>query len=204
MTVLLSTLVRVQRTLGVAGDDDKWTDAIAAASTHVRNYTGRKFEIAAGASTRQFETDWAEYTDIDDCTAITAVTMTPYVGGSPYALDANYWSPGPFNGPVYYWLRLFQTPWGSAEMGFQRNLDTYEGPPRPSVLNVTATWGWTAVPDDVQLAVALVAQNAAGDTDEYVSESIESYSRSKGQFPTTEAVPPRAQALLEPYVRLKV
>jgi hypothetical protein len=124
---------------------------------------------------------------------------------------ADQWSAQPFGGEVFYYLLILGGPYGgSPEMGFERNLDTIGLRPRSPVLSVTATWGWTAVPEDVKLATAWTINEIVSGpkaSENLTAESIESYSRSWGnkaggtQF---LAIPNRARDLLTAYQRIDV
>lgn len=197
---------------GVTQRDAQITALLDPASQAVQTYTGRNFAVSTGIATaRAFQYDNSGFLDVDDCTAVTSVSVTiPNV--DPYVLDVNAWTAMPDSGPVTYYLLIHGgvSPYGaSPEMGFERNLDQYPyGFFKPSTLTVTATWGWPAVPEDVKLATALTIQNFVEDSDKaegLSAEAIEGWSRAwgsrSGAF-TALAIPNRARDLLAAYQRI--
>lgn len=183
---------------------------IPAASNAVQKFVDRRFEAAASPSARTFSYDGSGFLDTDDFTDLQEVAANaPFTGGIPIPLDESNYTAMPYretddDDPHYY--VVFHAPFAgfSPEMGFERNLDKWDGPVAPLVVTITASWGWPAVPDDVKLAVAWTVQDtltkpSSGDIR---GESIESYSR---QYQPTSgnmlAVPNRARDLLANYQR---
>jgi hypothetical protein len=212
----LVTLQRLKLALGknpiVADpDDDKNTAALTVASEMIRNYTGLKFELAVNpASTRDFWYDHSGYLDIDECVNITDVsTKSGYtlLGDIPRTLTVDEYLAYPLNSPTKLWLTLpgvYGFNGGSPHMGFTRNLDTmpWRAYHRPDIVSVTATWGWTAIPEDVQQATIWTAMSMVEDPGgtQYQSESIENYSRTRGPGAVDEGLPMKVQAILQPYI----
>jgi hypothetical protein len=187
---------------------EKYEAAIRSASAAIRAYTDRDFTLNEGAtsSLRTFEYDDSGYIDIDDSQAITGVTIAFPGGGVPLTLAGAQWQALPFNGPVYDTLILYGVEfyYGSREMGFTYNLDRYEGTyGPPPIVEVTAVWGWQAIPEDVQQATVWTAAAFAEDARQVTAESIEGFSRSMNIIAPT-ALPLRARDLLDQYRRIVV
>lgn len=186
---------------------EKYQGAISAASTAVRAYADRDFTLntSALATTRTFEYDESGYIDIDDAQAVTGVVVSFAYGGS-ITLSTYQWQAYPYNAPIkdsilVYYPEFFP---GSREMGFTYNLDRYEGTiGPPPTLDVTAVWGWPAIPEDVQQATVWTAAAFAEDARQITSESIEGFSRSMNVLAPT-ALPLRARDLLDQYRRVVV
>lgn len=216
----LLTLDDYKSLLGISetdtSKDDQITSLLPAASRAVRMYTGRSFEVAGTPSPRTFIYDGGGFLDIDDCTAITAVsTDAGYPNATPYTMATEEFTPLPYrespNDDPYYYLAFHSFPGSySPEMGFERNLDKLEIVQRPILVTVTATWGWPQIPMDVKLAVAWTAQETLSSpaSSDLRSEAIESYSRSWGQSVPTltgpEVLTPRAQSILTNYIKMVV
>ncbi len=187
---------------------EKYQAAIRSASAAVRAYTDRDFtpNASAVATTRTFEYDDSGYVDIDDCREVTSVSVTFPQGGFPIYLQTSQWQALPFQGAVKDTLVIYSATFHaqSREMGFTYNLDRYEGalamPPR---VEITATWGWPEIPEDVQQATVWTAAAFTEDARQITSESIESFSRSMNTLAPT-ALPLRARDLLDEYRRIVV
>lgn len=208
--------------LGVDPTDDRkdslYSAAIAAASAAIINFTERDFGSPLVTETRQFEYDGSGFLDIDDCVAVTDVTLrVPHADN--LALDADSWQAMPVrrgDAPVHYYIILPEIAhYGvSPQIGFTYNLDTWaaeHGFPRiPQLVNVTATWGWTEVPADVKQAAFWTIRNwtanPKGDTN-LQSESIAGYARSwANAFSAMSAlaIPNQARDILVNYQRQRV
>lgn len=186
----------------------KYDASIRAASAAVRAYTDRDFTLNASgvADARNFEYDDSGYIDINDAQSVTGVRILFPYGGLPMALSTDQWTALPYDGPVFDNLIVYSPlMYGmSREMGFTWNYDTYDAPAGPPpVVEVTAVWGWAAIPEDVQEATTWTAAAFAEESRQVVSESIEGFSRSMSvQSPS--AVPLRARDLLDQYRRIVV
>lgn len=206
--------------LGVTATDNdaQVTALLDAASLAVTTYTGRDFEANTGISSpRTYNYDDSNMLDIDDCTAVSTVTVN-IPNADDYVMDPNEYTAMPGNGnPVYYYLLLHggRYLFGiSPEMGFARNLDQYPAYRfAPPTITVTATWGWPEVPADVQLATALTIQGIVTTgpqgNEGLSSEAIEGWSRSWGSRGGASAspmlaIPNRARDLLANYQRVYV
>lgn len=187
---------------------EKYEAAIRSASAAIRAYTSRDFTVnnSGVATARTFEYDESGYIDIDDAISVNSVTVVFPNGGFPQTLQTTQWQAYPYNGPVYDNILVYTPAYyaGAREMGFTYNLDRYEGPvgPPPSV-EVTAVWGWPAIPEDVQQATVWTSAAFAEDARQVTSESIEGFSRSMNVLAPT-ALPLRARDLLDQYRRMNV
>lgn len=181
---------------------------ILAASQAVINHTGRDFGAADVAATRSYEYDGSGYLDIDDATVISAVTYTWM--SAVYPIQADTWRAQPYGEAVFWYLilpKIFLG--GSPEMGFTANHDVLAREGRwgswlPTIVNVTGTFGWPIVPDDVKQAVIWTSAAFRDQPGLYVTESIEGYSRSTNQRTVPLAVPERARDILAYYEKLHV
>ena len=200
---------------GDTRNDPQINALLEAASRAVISYTGRNFEPAEGSSTRTYLYDGSGFLDIDDCTDITSVEVaTP--NATTQALSENEYTVMPSGGEVSHYLILHGgvSPYGiSPEMGFTYNLDTYPmiALKQPTV-QVTATWGWEEVPQDVKLATALTVSEvlsgtSGGHGEGLTAEAIEGWSRAWGSRQggmTALMIPNRARDLLVNYQRMYV
>lgn len=182
--------------------DDELEFALQAASDAVEDYADRTFTLqASGVPTpREYEYDGSGWLDIDDCTTITEVRF-----GDRALLESD-WHAHPVGKLTFHYIILHDGYYGQAspEMGFKWNADRLPfHPVRPPMVTVTAAWGWPTVPFPVQQATIWTAIALTENPRPYISESIEGYTRTVGEAPSF-FVPPRAQAALVPYVRIKV
>lgn len=200
----LATLADLKVALGIpegdVADDEKYEFALLASSEAIRRYTDRSWEQqeeAPEASSRDFEYDGSGWLEVDDCTSVVSVTINERV------LTEDEWSAHPFNGPTLHYLTLERGfPSVSPAMGFRRNLDRYPYPTvTPTVASVEALWGWEEFPEDVKQAAIWTAVAMTENPRPYITESIEGYSRTR--FAPDFVIPPRAEALLDPYIRVK-
>lgn len=182
--------------------------ALHEASDAVRTYTHRTFEsVADTASSREFDFGEGGITVIDDFQHNSIISVELQNVGT---LGTDLWVPAPRSTefPVGYWIETnTESRPSSPEMGFTRNEDVLA---RDSSLRgqfeadqkitVTARWGWPRVPRDVQRATIWTAAALRERPSAYLSESIAGYSRTQAN-PLVDAVPRRAQSLLDPFVR---
>lgn len=214
----LLTLAEYKALQGIqAGDtrNDAQIQAILpAVSRLIRTYTGRQFEANSGiATSRSFQYDESGMLDIDDCTAVTSLTVDLGLSGQTYELRSDEYTVMPQDdSDVYYYVLIHGGPYfgGSPEMGFTRNLDQYPSLMlrKSPLISVTALWGWSEVPGDVKLAATLTTREflrSSGNKSENLSaEAIEGFSRSwaNANGVASLAVPNRARDLLAPYQRI--
>src|SRR5688500_5264382 len=89
----LLTLTEYKNYAGIpltdATHDTQLSKLLAAASLAIRNYTDRSFNTTTVAETRPFVYDGSGFLDIDDATAITAVSMT-FTMGDPQVLEPSW------------------------------------------------------------------------------------------------------------------
>lgn len=190
-------------------DDVRIEALLPAASRAVLKYVDRSFEAAGVPSSRDFQYDGSGFLDIDDCTAITAVSTDAGYTGQTYTLDTTEWVALPHreestDDPYYYMVLNSGRLPASREMGFLRNLDTLpQNSPTLPLVTVTATWGWPEVPDDVKLAVAWTIEEIIKNPEGPQSEAIEGWSRSWGAGGSSRllGIPNRARDLLANYQR---
>lgn len=190
-------------------NDDRITALLPAVENAISIFCDRKFVVAAGLATaRTFEFEGKGVVDIDDCIAITGVTTDAGVLGATYALDLTQWTAQPGDSsPTYYYLRIHSGPFHSfsPEMGFERNLDQYEGyTVKPVSIHVTANWGWPSIPPDVKLAAAWMIQDIVDKPggDNLSAEAIEGFSRSWAGTFSSIGIPNRARDILISYQRV--
>lgn len=180
--------------------------AIRSASEAIRTYTDRDFGTPSVTGDRVYAYDESGILDIDDASAVTELTLIN--DSQERTLTSLEWRAQPYGAPVYTWIDV-TAPYGfsrSPEMGFNRNEDVYYSEAFPGaqpLIRVTGTWGWPVVPADVKRATIWTAAAMAGSAEDYISEAISGYSRTKGFVPT-ESITKRAQAILAPYIRIKV
>jgi len=175
---------------------DAWRNAITVASRWVEKHTGRQFhETDTGASptpsARYFEAT-GDFVNITDCQSVTAVaTDTADDGTYSTTLTASQYQLLPVGG----WDDLLgSSPYTKIK---QLSWGVWPCTVRERPVKVTGLWGWTAVPDDVKQATALLTQDLLKDPE----------SRFGGLTIATDGivlgsrVPARTIALLAPYVR---
>lgn len=215
----LISLAEYKAAQGISGsqDDTKILAALTYASAVILNYTMRDFGSPTVTEQRAFQYDTGTYIDIDDCTAITDVSLS-IPGYTDLVLTADQWVAQPprrDDSPVFYYLVIPAGIYGpSPLMGFSRNIDRLAAEGRwgwlPPMVKVTATWGWPVVPDDVKQAVVWTLEDWLNrqEGEGLTSESIETYSRSwgsrSGQMHPALAIPNRAADVLANYCKILV
>lgn len=206
---MLISVEELKAALNISGtaEDTELEFAIKAASRAIINYTDRDFGTEALTEERSYEYDGSGSLDIDDASAVTQVKIESSV------LDSDVWTAQPYAGPVYYFIdNLPLARLRSGEMGFERNEDVYllQHGARPQRIYVTATWGWETVPPDVQQATIWTAAEMRQRPDTgpggIGSESVAEVARAyvTGTMDTREAIPMRAQRLLDQYRRINI
>lgn len=219
MAADLVTLTEVKEILGISPtdtrEDAKYTALIPMVSAVIRSWTERDFGSDVITEERLFPYDGSGYVDIDDASAITAVSMVV-----PNSTDVvlETWTAMPprrDDSPVFFYLIISPANYflGSPEMGFTRNLDVYysERPYTysiPSTVKVTGTWGWPIVPPNVKLATVWTLQDwtSKADSEGLTAEAIEGFSRSwgsrtSGGATAAMAIPNRARDILAAYAK---
>jgi hypothetical protein len=190
--------------------------AITSVSQSIRDYADRDFVLSTDAvsGTRTYVYEGGFELEIDDAIDVSQIDIAPTTFDSGRTLDATEWFALKNKDGTIDTLQLF-TLFGrggsySPAMGFKSNLDTLEIIPYPVQLIVTATWGWNEIPANVKQAAVLSVVDFITDPADYNAESIANYSRtvsasrSASAGTPINALPERALALLEGYIRWQV
>lgn len=137
-------------------DDTTMTAILAAASRHVDGLTNRVFTQAAG--TRTFAAELTTMCEIDDAVTITAIA-TDLDGNGTYetAWVATDYSLVPNNASALGvpYTRVNVRPMGRWLFPVFRASNTV--PPNQHGVQITATWGWPSVPEEITEATLLLA-----------------------------------------------
>lgn len=139
-------------------DDTEITRVVSAVSRNIERFCGRQFNDAGTASARVFEPASSCLVRVDDFSTTTGLVVKSDTGNDQsYAttISASTYRQEPANGVVD----------GQTGHPFRR-IVIYTGTPfivngNPTV-EVTAQWGWTAVPDDVKQATMIQAARIFG------------------------------------------
>lgn len=133
-------------------DDAELTNALAAASRGIEKHTGRQFNQATTATARLFETCRSDLAVVDDFHTATDLVIKTDAGNGSFGTTwvASSYELRPLNGMVD----------GEAGWPFYRikavGASFPTGTGRAS-LQVTAQWGWAAVPAPVKQACIVLA-----------------------------------------------
>lgn len=203
----LITASEYKASQGITGTelDARLNALIPAASLAIKNYTGRNIGDTLVSGSRTYEYDGSGFVEIDDASALTSVV----VSGS--TLASNAWTAEPYAGPVFTWIAftpgLLGAPTISPQMGFESNLDQlWPWLTQPPRVVVSGTFGWPTIPTDVKQAAIWTVESWLSERpgNDISGESIAAYSVQYAfQQPglDQDAIPARAQALLNPYRR---
>lgn len=174
--------------------DGQIDDALATASREVESYCSRQFNRADVATARVYAAEACSRVDVDDFYTVDGLTVSVGVDGVTYptAWATSYWLPRPLGGVVngvpgwpYYQLAA------ASGLAF-----TVNG--RPTV-QVTARWGWQAVPAPVKQATLILAGELLKLKD--APFGVAGF----GEFGAVRVRDnPRARSLLAPYRRYAV
>jgi hypothetical protein len=133
-------------------DDTRLTQAAAAASASVEDYCGRTFDPpGVNATARRFRASWPAYVDVNDFEDTASLIVAVDTGDTgiytAWVLDTDFILE-PFDG------LLDGSPWPYTRLVATagRYFPTWSR--RPSV-QVTAKWGWAAIPDPVTQAALI-------------------------------------------------
>lgn len=197
-------------------NDAQWSQWLPFVSAAIRSFTERDFGSPNVTEQRTFDYDGSGFLDIDDASVITAVTLA-YTYSSDIVLAAEEWTARPNkrdDSPVFYYIALpayvGATPFGSPEMGFERNLDVYAreraGLTLPSMVKVDGTWGWPTIPGDVKMAAIWAMEEwiSRPSGEALTSEAIEGWSRAwgtRGPGSAASALPARSLDILAAYAK---
>lgn len=193
------------------GTDARVPVAIEAASSAIRAYTQRALGMPNETETRTFDYDGSGVVEIDDVTAVTAVT----IGASTLAPASYVLRPrsAPESGWPYYWVEIAPTTGLSPEMGFTWNLDRFPFLARatPITVSVTGTYGWPTPPTFVKQAAVWTVENwladvsGSGGGGALSSESIADFSQAwavpQVQTQILSALPERTREVLDAITR---
>lgn len=138
-------------------DNDKYDDALEAVSRGIEQHCQRQFNLASSATARVYYPGSNSFAEVDDFTAITSI-KTDHGNDGTYEVT---WS------TTDYQLEPLNGVWGG-ESGWPyrkiRAVGSYRfpcvEPTARAPLEVTATWGWAAVPPPVKQACLLLAAEA--------------------------------------------
>jgi hypothetical protein len=176
------------------GDDAKLGRAIEAASRQIDGYCGRKFWVDSTEADRQFWAESGRLCYVDDISTVTNLAVK-------IDEDAN----GSFERTLTITTDFILLPANAADMVPVRPYteiilaDNYTFPMpsngRPGV-QVTAKFGWPAVPDDVKKACLIQAADLFKAKDAPFGMAG---SDQMGQLRVTSSIHRFAQALLAPY-----
>jgi hypothetical protein len=156
-----ATLALLKTRLGITNtnDDTALTNALSAASRAIEGCCGRQFNDAGSATARVYYPDDLANIIVDDfSTASNLVVAADYSNGTVYGttIASTNYQLEPLNGVVdgttgwpFYRIRAIQT-WYPLWL-------TTLGYPRASV-QITAQWGWAAVPTPVVEACLMLAE----------------------------------------------
>lgn len=150
-----ATVLELKNRLGVddEADDTKLDNALRAASTGINSFTGRQFNKDAVATARRYRAETYRKVVVDDFHATTGLVVATDEGDTGTfgtAWSATDYDLEPLNGVVdgepgwpYRKVRAVNSRWFPCGR-------------RPTV-QITAQWGWAAVPEDVHEACLISA-----------------------------------------------
>ena len=134
-------------------DDTQLTEVLLQASRALEKYCGRQFNDAGSATAREFEPTREHWLEVDDFSTVTGlVVKVDTAGDGTFAttLASTNYKAHPLNGTndgetgwPFWKLRTVNYCWPLF----------YELPP----VQVTARWGWTAVPTNIKIACIYLA-----------------------------------------------
>lgn len=143
--------------IGDTVDDAQLTDALLSASRGIEKYCGRQFNDAGSVSARVYYPSTGYTVTVDDFSTVTGlIVKTDESGDGVYETTwaTTDYQLEPLNGIVdgetgwpYYRICSLGVRW------FPPRILTAPGPP----VQITARWGWTAVPAPVKQACLIVA-----------------------------------------------
>lgn len=141
-----------------AGDRGaQWDDAITVASRWVERYCGRQFHDSGDTPSARYFDARGAFVYIDDCRSITSVQVDDGDDGTHSTTVTNYQAlPAYGRDPL-----LGAVPYTSLK-ALSVLLWPYDND-REGAIKVTGLWGWSAVPDDVKRATAILTQDLLRD-----------------------------------------
>jgi hypothetical protein len=152
----LPTITEFKAYLGtdLSANDNYNQDVLDAAVSTVQHYCQRPFDVAGSATARVY-VPHRGIVRFHDCTTVTSIA----VNGSTVATTSYQLEP------------LNALSWSGQARPYEqaRRVDGicwYEGPyPGKATVTVTATWGWSAIPDEVKSAVLILGKDIAKNRD---------------------------------------
>jgi hypothetical protein len=152
-----ATLAELKSRLRITdtGDDTQLTAALATASRGIEHCTGRQFNDAGSATARVYPPDmgcWARVDDFHTVVGLVVKTDEDDDGTYETTWDAADYQLEPLNGIVDG-----QTGWPYNEILAIES--RHFRPGRRATLQVTARWGWSAVPAPVKEATLILAED---------------------------------------------
>jgi hypothetical protein len=180
-------------------DDSKHDDALAAASRWIDHFCRRQFNTTSTASARLFYPDGYSYTEVDDfATTVDLAIATDQGADGTYETT---WAAADYQLEPLNGINDGESGWPYSKI---RAVGSYRFPCVTSVdrapLQVTAKWGWTAVPGPVKHACLLLASEALK-----LAREAPFGVAGFGAFGAVRVRDnPRAESMLEPYRRYPV
>lgn len=171
-------------------DDALLALAVESASREIDLACQRHFYQVA-SSARVFAADSAEIVRIDDAVSVTAVAIDEDGNGSFAAVIPAEYQAEPLNG------RHRGIAWPVTRL---RAIDGFDWPRigRQALVRVTATWGWSAVPTDIQQATIVQSLRIFKRPDSPLG--VAGYG-DIGAIRLSAGLDPDVQQLLEPYMK---
>jgi hypothetical protein len=198
-----ATLQQAQAELQIddSADATRIEICIAAASRQVDSYTGRRFWQDGTVTDRQFHADNSMICYVDDISTTTGLVVkvdtadNGFVSGTTTLTVTTDFVLRPTNAaddvPVRPYTMIVLTSDAAASFPVSSS--------RPGV-QVTATVGWPAVPDDVVKACLLQTAQLFRGAD--APFGVASFGLDGGAMRLRESLHPLAAAILQPYVKL--
>lgn len=147
-----------QANANLTGQDANLIDALSSASREIENYCRRQFNDAGSATAREFKPDRSRSARVDDFSTTSGLIVkldTDLDGTFATTLTSSQYELSPANGIFdgmagwpYYRIRLTDS-----SISFPSSRTSG----RERVLQVTARWGWAAVPEPVRAACKIMA-----------------------------------------------
>jgi hypothetical protein len=135
-------------------DDADIDRVVRAVSRSIERFTGRQFNDAGSASARQFRATRPHYVNVDDFSTATGLVVKTGTDGT-FPTTLTDYTLEPLNGVVDG-----VTGWPFNRVTLHAGSFPF-GLTRPGV-EITARWGWAAVPDDVFQAALIQAARIFG------------------------------------------
>lgn len=171
----------------------QWDDAITVASRWVEKYCGRQFHDSGAVDSARYFDPMGLIVRIDDCRSITSVAVDAGDDGTHNTIVTDYQALPPYGRDP----RLGAVPYTELK-ALSWTVWEYENDRLGSV-KVTGLWGWSAVPDDVQRATAILAQDLLRDSE----SAFGGLAIAADGVVLGARIPARVIGLLTPYVRVE-